>query len=176
MDWDDCAESHHNAESIAWFGRFSEVRGPRMAAWVSTFRNELSCGSFNWTCKVRFEDCLQWMVRFAVPGKVMNGDEKVRREVATMQFIRLETSIPIPFVIASGMSQDNPIRIGSLHYHGIHRGRATWQDPGSASWAWEWSNSKVRHHRQRSRHHLPLNSKYPPRTVRARLFSYLISI
>jgi len=92
-----------------------------MATWLSTFRNGRPCevvgdfcGSFNWTCKVRFEDDIQWMVRFAVPGKVMKGDEKVRREVATMQFIKMETSIPVPSVMAWGTSKENPLGLGAF--------------------------------------------------------------
>jgi hypothetical protein len=63
---------------------------------------------------VQFKDYVKWIVRFAVPGKVMNGDEKTRREVATMQFIKLETSIPIPLVIAWGTSDDNPLGLGAF--------------------------------------------------------------
>lgn len=48
------------------------------------------------------------------PGKAMNGDEKVRNEVATMQFIKAETRIPIPSVKAWGMSEDNPLGLGAF--------------------------------------------------------------
>ncbi|KFZ05903.1 hypothetical protein V501_07916 [Pseudogymnoascus sp. VKM F-4519 (FW-2642)] len=121
MDWDDCAENSHRADSLAWSGKFNEVRNGTLSTWLSTFRNGLPCevvgdlcGSFNWSCKVQFEDHVKWIVRFAVPGKVMNGDEKTRREVATMQFIKLETSIPIPLVIAWGTSDDNPLGLGAF--------------------------------------------------------------
>jgi hypothetical protein len=63
---------------------------------------------------VQFEDNIKWIVRFAVPGKVMNGDEKIRSEVATMQFIKTETTIPIPLVIAWGTSDDNPLGLGAF--------------------------------------------------------------
>lgn len=92
-----------------------------MASWVATFRNNLpcevvddSCGSFNWSCKIRFEDGLQWMVRFSVPGRTMNGDEKVPYEVATMQFIKAKTLIPVPSVIAWGISEDNSLGLGAF--------------------------------------------------------------
>lgn len=39
----------------------------------------------------------------------MNGDEKVPCEVATMQFIKANTRIPVPSVIAWGTSADNPL-------------------------------------------------------------------
>lgn len=119
MDWDECAEASHRAESLSWARKFNEARGPPLAAWVSTFRNNLpcevvgdDCGSFNWSCKVRFNDGVQWMVRLAVPGRVMKGDKKIAREVATMQFVKKETSIPIPSIIAWGLGDQNPLGLG----------------------------------------------------------------
>jgi hypothetical protein len=119
MDWDERVEAGHYANSLAWAGRFNNVRGPAVASWVSTFRNNQYaevvgdyCGSFNWSCKVRFEDGVQWIVRFAVSGRVMNGDEKIRHEAATMQFIKENTDIPMPSIIAWGSSDDNPLDLG----------------------------------------------------------------
>ncbi|KFY46464.1 hypothetical protein V495_02450 [Pseudogymnoascus sp. VKM F-4514 (FW-929)] len=86
MDWDKRAEHSHRADSLAWSSKFNEARGGPLSTWLSTFRNGLPCE----------------IVRFAVPGKVMNGDEKIRSEVATMRFIKTETTIPIPLVIAWG--------------------------------------------------------------------------
>ncbi|KFX93034.1 hypothetical protein O988_07031 [Pseudogymnoascus sp. VKM F-3808] len=121
MDWDERAEHSHRADSLAWSSKFNEARGGPLSTWLSTFRNGLPCevvgdlcGSFNWCCKVEFEDHIKWIVRFAVPGKVMNGDEKIRSEVATMQFINAETTIPIPLVIAWGTSDDNPLGLGAF--------------------------------------------------------------
>lgn len=121
MDWDERAENSHRSDSLAWSGKFNEARGGPFSTWLSTFRNGLPCevvgdvcGSFNWCCKVQFEDNIKWIVRFAVPGKVMNGDEKIRREVATMQFIKTETTIPIPLVIAWGTSDDNSLGLGAF--------------------------------------------------------------
>jgi len=54
------------------------------------------------------------MVRFAVPGRAIHGDRKVRREVAAMQFIKAETKIPAPSVLAWGMSKDNPLGLGAF--------------------------------------------------------------
>jgi hypothetical protein len=121
MDWDERAEVYHRAISLAWSGRFNDVRGPPIATWVSTFRNGQlcevvgdNCGSFNWSCQIRFKDGVQWMIRFAVPGRAIDGDEKVRHEVATMQFIKTETKIPVPSVLAWGMSKDNPLGLGAF--------------------------------------------------------------
>jgi hypothetical protein len=71
---------------------------------------------------VQFEDNVKWIVRFPVPGKVMHGDEKTQREVATMQFIKLETSIPIPLIIAWGTSDDNPLGLGAFIIMGFIEG------------------------------------------------------
>jgi hypothetical protein len=46
-------------------------------------------------------------VRFPVAGNVMHAEEKVRREVAVMKFIKEETSILVPAVIAFSMASDN---------------------------------------------------------------------
>ena len=119
MDWDERTEASHYAESLSWARKFNDVRGAGIAGWVSTFRHNLPCeivsdhcGSFNWSCKVRFEDGTQWMVRFAVPGRVMKGDEKVSHEVATMQFVKEQTNIPVPSIIAWGLSHENPLGLG----------------------------------------------------------------
>jgi hypothetical protein len=45
-----------------------------------------------------------WAVRFPIAGNVMHAKEKFRREVAVMKFIKEETSIPVPAVIAFGMA------------------------------------------------------------------------
>jgi hypothetical protein len=52
------------------------------------------------------------MVRFSVPGRVVNGDEKVKREVATMRLIRRNTTVPVPSIIAWGLAAENPLELG----------------------------------------------------------------
>jgi hypothetical protein len=52
------------------------------------------------------------MVRFSVPERVVNGDEKVKHEVAIMRLIRRNTTIPAPSVIAWGLAADNPLGLG----------------------------------------------------------------
>ncbi|KAG4439632.1 hypothetical protein IFR05_004881 [Cadophora sp. M221] len=63
--------------------------------------------SFNWCFKVVSDDGTKWAVRFPVAGRVVYPDEKVRREVAVMRFLREKTLIPVPEVIAFGMAADN---------------------------------------------------------------------
>ncbi|KAF2462601.1 uncharacterized protein BDR25DRAFT_338215 [Lindgomyces ingoldianus] len=103
MEWDERAELAHDTLCDEWFSKFRAQRGPTIANWISSFRSghpseivEDHCGSFNWSCRVRFKDSVEWLVRFAVPGRVMDGDEKLRREVAVMCLVREKTKIPVP--------------------------------------------------------------------------------
>lgn len=121
MDWDERAHASHYAESLSWARQFNSTKGPPIATWVSTFRDNQpsevvgdSCGSFNWSCRIKFDDGVQWMVRFAVPGRVMDGDEKITHEAATMRFVKEKTNIPVPTVIAWGLSHENPLGLGAF--------------------------------------------------------------
>ena len=121
MDWDERAHASHYAESLSWARRFNSTKGPAIAAWVSTFRNNQpsevvgdNCGSFNRSCRIKFDDGVQWMVRFAVPGRVMDSDEKIADEAATTRFVKEMTNIPVPFVIAWGLSHENPLGLGAF--------------------------------------------------------------
>ncbi|KAF2000504.1 hypothetical protein P154DRAFT_598462 [Amniculicola lignicola CBS 123094] len=89
MEWDERAELAHDTLCDK--------------CWISSFRSghpseiiEDHCGSFNWSCCVRFRDGVEWLVQFAVPGRVMDGDKKLRREVAVMCLVREKTKILVP--------------------------------------------------------------------------------
>jgi len=119
MDWDERVQQSHEDETRVWFLRFSEARNCEIAKWVSKYRDgkrcvvvEDRCGSYNWSSVVGFDDGLQWLVRFAVPGRAMNRDEKVQNEVAVLRFLKEYTSIPVAAVIASGLSAENPLELG----------------------------------------------------------------
>lgn len=116
MEWDELAELAHDTVCDEWFSKFRAQQGPTIANWISSFRSghpseivEDHCGSFNWSCRVRFKDSVEWLVRFAVPGRVMDGDEKLRREVAVMCLVREKTKIPVPKVHAWGLSRENAL-------------------------------------------------------------------
>ncbi|KAI9733758.1 MAG: hypothetical protein M1818_007172 [Claussenomyces sp. TS43310] len=64
-------------------------------------------GSFNWCFKVVFDDGTEWALRYPVAGDVMYPEEKVRREVAVMRFMKERTLIPVPEVIAFSMAANN---------------------------------------------------------------------
>lgn len=53
-----------------------------------------------------------WLIRFPLPGKSMFLDEKVRREALLMKFIKENTDIPVPRVIAYGTADENPTGLG----------------------------------------------------------------
>ncbi|BDD62831.1 hypothetical protein MAP00_007789 [Monascus purpureus] len=44
----------------------------------------------------------------------MDGDEKITHEAATMRFVRENTNIPVPSVIAWGLSHENPLGLGAF--------------------------------------------------------------
>ena len=64
-------------------------------------------GSFNICYQVVFTDGLQWIVRVPKPGRSMYMEEKVRGEVAAIKYIKSNTSIPVPDIIAFGSAEDN---------------------------------------------------------------------
>ena len=43
---------------------------------------------------------MKWLVRFAVPGRVIDGDEKILREVTTMRLVKEKMNILVPTVHA----------------------------------------------------------------------------
>lgn len=119
MEWDELAELAHDELSDQRFSKFRTQKQTSLADWVSSFRNghpcevvENLCGSFNWSCRVRFKDSVEWLVRFPVPGRVMDGDEKLYREVAVMYLISEKTNIPVPKVHAWGLSKHNVLGLG----------------------------------------------------------------
>jgi len=64
-------------------------------------------GSFNICYQVVFTDGLQWIVRVPKPGRSMYLEEKVRGEVAVIKYIKSNTSIPVPDIIAFGSAEEN---------------------------------------------------------------------
>jgi hypothetical protein len=113
MDPDEVSQIHECTVD-AWLQRLGKYNTDGIQRLASQYRNGDTCscvkmknGSFNWCFKVVFDDGLAWAVRFPVAGNVMHAEEKVRREVAVMKFIKEETSIPVPAVIAFGMASDN---------------------------------------------------------------------
>lgn len=115
MDSDEVSQIHESMVEN-WFHHLREYNTQGVEKLASKYRNGDECicvkvnnGSFNWCFKVVFHDDTEWAVRFPVAGKVMYPDEKVRREVAVMRFLKEKTLIPVPEVIAFGMAADNHV-------------------------------------------------------------------
>ncbi|KPA35838.1 phosphotransferase enzyme family protein [Fusarium langsethiae] len=124
MDWDDRFNRDNNASFLSWIRRYDHAREQELTDWASLLHpDRLACkltthkrndsrGAYNLGCKVEFENGEKWIVRFPMVGKVVNADEKIEIEVATMNLIRQQTTIPIPNVKAWGLAADNPLGIG----------------------------------------------------------------
>lgn len=124
MDWNDNFTLDNNASFLSWIRRYDDAREHRLTKWVSEFHpDRLTCklttdklndssGAYNLSCKVEFENGEKWIVRFPMVGRVLNADEKIETEVATMKLIRQQTTIPIPDVKAWGLAADNTLGIG----------------------------------------------------------------
>lgn len=70
-------------------------------------------GAFNLCFRMTFEDGFSSLLRFPCPGRIMFPEEKVRKEVAVMRFLRQNTKIPVPEVIAySTRGDDSPAGLG----------------------------------------------------------------
>ncbi|KAJ6783118.1 hypothetical protein PWT90_08807 [Aphanocladium album] len=59
-------------------------------------------GSFNVCYFVEFEDDMRWTVRIPITPRLCDPWEKVQSEVATLQYVHSQTSIPVPKVRAYG--------------------------------------------------------------------------
>ncbi|KAI1758245.1 hypothetical protein F4782DRAFT_477124 [Xylaria castorea] len=124
MDWDERAILDNNVSFLLWIRRYDKAREEQLTDWVSTLHGDhLPCklathklddsrGAYNINCKVVFSNGEKWMVRFPMVGRVMHADEKVEIEVAAMELIRQQTSVPIPDIKAWGLAIDNPLGIG----------------------------------------------------------------
>ncbi|KAJ9130438.1 Aminoglycoside 3'-phosphotransferase/choline kinase domain protein [Pleurostoma richardsiae] len=56
----------------------------------------------------------KWVVRIPFPGRVPWVDEKIDSEVATMKYVRRETNIPVPEVIAFSYTAGSPIGLAFI--------------------------------------------------------------
>ncbi|KAF1959161.1 hypothetical protein CC80DRAFT_591232 [Byssothecium circinans] len=121
MDFDGRVDTCNLDRALEWGVVFDKERYTTLPQWLSGYHNRRPCevlathhGSFNWSCSVRFNDGITWLVRFAVPGKVMDGDAKVAREVATMYYVKSHTTIPVPTIHHWGLSKDSPSGLGAF--------------------------------------------------------------
>ena len=66
-------------------------------------------GTFHICYWVSFGDGIRWVVRFPLPGMISweMVNDKIATEVATLKFLKQQTSIPVPAVVGYGFDGDN---------------------------------------------------------------------
>ena len=123
MDWDERIEARQRRREARWEDQLIESKeNGRLQRFLRGLRGDMPCevasvpewmrGCFNICIAVVYEDGVKWLARFCSEGWVRHADEKVRREVATMDFVSQNTTIPVPRVHAWGLASDNPLSIG----------------------------------------------------------------
>lgn len=65
-------------------------------------------GAFNVCYRVKYEDGVHAIVRFTALGRTMFRTEKVKNEVAVMNYLARHTSIPVPQVLGTGTCWAGP--------------------------------------------------------------------
>jgi Phosphotransferase enzyme family len=130
MDFDDAVLRRHYGVRKAWFSSFRQS-SQGICSLAGHFRGNdecflksWHCGSFNISVRLHWEDGgPDWLIRFPIPGKSMWPDEKVRNEVAVMEFIQQKTNIPVPSIIGYGMAAENPTDLGPFIIMAFVEGR-----------------------------------------------------
>ncbi|KAK8180416.1 kinase-like domain-containing protein [Phyllosticta capitalensis] len=143
MDFNEIAETTHTLRTIRWVEKYRQ-REQDLPGWMSTFREGHSCvrltethlaGSFNFCLPFEYDDGVKWILRFAVPGRSMDPDGKLLREVAVMKHVQAKTNIPVPKIHFWGLSQDNSLELGPFiimdYVEGLKLGDL-WKEPSDA--------------------------------------------
>ncbi|KAM3548685.1 hypothetical protein MY1884_009073 [Beauveria asiatica] len=88
---------------------------------LCTLSPEFSVGSFNLVRKIQFDDGVEWVVRLRMPPMLGEGSGMasppsresmildIQSELATMEFVRQNTDIPIPRVYAYNLNAQNAV-------------------------------------------------------------------
>ncbi|GKZ38554.1 hypothetical protein AbraIFM66950_010836 [Aspergillus brasiliensis] len=69
-------------------------------------------GYFNITFRMKYLDGGSAVIRFPKPGATLFPEEKVRNEVAAIRYIQDNTSIPVPFILHCGTTEESPPGFG----------------------------------------------------------------
>ncbi|KAF7545964.1 hypothetical protein G7046_g9442 [Stylonectria norvegica] len=69
-------------------------------------------GGFNAVYRLEYKDGTSAVMRIPCKGVVKFPEEKTRYEVATMQYIAENTTIPVPKIYHSGSAEENPTGLG----------------------------------------------------------------
>ena len=122
MEFDHIAESKQERKATVWLKLFSsrspEILSMQLAAKHRPGKPLSAClwksGAFNICYRVKYEDGLHVIVRFAALGRAVPRREKVQNEVAVMKYVRRSSSIPIPEVFGSGICWAGPYIVMSF--------------------------------------------------------------
>ncbi|OJZ88519.1 hypothetical protein ASPFODRAFT_31498 [Aspergillus luchuensis CBS 106.47] len=126
MDFDPIAERKQEQKATAWL-RLWTSRQPELLSMQLAHKHRPASGkpisaclwksgAFNICYRVRYNNNNEEpdiIIRFAALGRAILRREKVQDEVATMNYLRKTTSIPIPEVYASGICWAGPYIIMS---------------------------------------------------------------
>ncbi|AEO66399.1 uncharacterized protein THITE_33846 [Thermothielavioides terrestris NRRL 8126] len=69
-------------------------------------------GGFNFYYRIQYSDGKSVIIRFPLPGYHRIAEEKIHAEVAAIRYIAEHTTIPVPFILHYGMTEESPGKIG----------------------------------------------------------------
>ncbi|RAL16949.1 uncharacterized protein BO97DRAFT_335747, partial [Aspergillus homomorphus CBS 101889] len=69
-------------------------------------------GSFHFWFQMQFSDEGSAVIRFPCPGASMFPEEKVKREVAVIEYLEYFTNLRVPHVLHYGMTEESPRGLG----------------------------------------------------------------
>ena len=107
----------HNKHIRNWVMGLHEAN--EFTSLASRHRNGLSCecgttffGSFHICVRVLFDDGVAWIVRLPLPYRLLEPHDHTGKEVAILQYLRKNTKIPVPEIIAYGYNDTACPRVG----------------------------------------------------------------
>lgn len=117
--FDELAETDGDDECRAWLSKLFDskqdlvdfvgrhLEGEGIGTYVGFLK-----GSFNFSFRVSFSDGQDVIIRFPKPGHTTFREEKVTNEVRVMEYLRQNTTIPIPRVHSWGLTKESPHQFG----------------------------------------------------------------
>ncbi|KAF2022106.1 hypothetical protein BU24DRAFT_430534 [Aaosphaeria arxii CBS 175.79] len=115
MDIDERIELVKKVQGELWEDRLNEAyRSGRLCAWASSFHHDRLPCELSDNTLLYGSDGTTWLLRLPRIGKVHDSyaDEKVAVEVAAINLIRRDTTIPVPKIEAWGLAAQNPLGLG----------------------------------------------------------------
>jgi Phosphotransferase enzyme family len=96
--------------------KFNALDRPKICNYTSSLRNGQSCavsdafthGKYNLVIEILFDDGVSWVARIRLYGDSADNDDLVMEsELATMEYVREHSNIPVPTVYASDTGRNN---------------------------------------------------------------------